>query len=304
MDGKCGDHSVDVVVFGEGRGEGGFRGIPTVLGMGQKAGECLCRQASLFVCASQPVTRQHQTASFWLIAPPMAQSFWLIAPPPNPLGSLPPPHSPKVTLPEAEYRANVPRLSAQLSAEHVRGVHEDALPLGLHAALKLGCVVKVRGEGRVGGPRCMGAGLDGGASASACPRREMATYHSSCHTSLPHPLQVHQPSQSKSLAADWTLEDFQVSTRTAPRSLQSLYFLHSSFSLLLQSSSLTALAPPPPPPSPPQMRTGTDSSYLEGEGPDGLGPLRYAALYSSWDAAQVRSGGGRETDSVRTLKGR
>ena len=35
------------------------------------------------------------------------------------------------------------------------------------------------------------------------------------------------------------------------------------------------------------MRTGTDSSYLEGEGPDGLGPLRYAALYSSWDAAQV-----------------
>ena len=37
------------------------------------------------------------------------------------------------------------------------------------------------------------------------------------------------------------------------------------------------------------MKTGTESSYLEGEGPDGLGPLRYAALYSSWDAAQVCS---------------
>ena len=49
----------------------------------------------------------------------------------------------QVTLSEAEYCANVPRLSAQLSAEHVRGVHEDALPLALNAALRLGCVVKV-----------------------------------------------------------------------------------------------------------------------------------------------------------------
>ena len=45
----------------------------------------------------------------------------------------------------------MPRLSAQLSSEHVRGVYEDALPLGLHAALKLGCVIKVGMMGGGGG---------------------------------------------------------------------------------------------------------------------------------------------------------
>ena len=52
-------------------------------------------------------------------------------------------------------------------------------------------------------------------------------------------------SQGKSLAADWTLQDF-------------------------------------------QMKTSTECGYLDEEGPDGLGPLRYVAMYSSWDAAQVR----------------
>ena len=161
-----------------------------------------------------------------------------------------------MTLPEAEYRANVPRLSAQLSAEHVRGVHEDALPLGLHAALKLGCVVKVGGEGgeewtgALQGVGPGGRGRTGGVWGEGRPKCTLAeqwphfllvTLHP------PPPLQVHQPSQSKSLAADWTLEDFQVGRG---QYLGLLSYLPSSLSVLPQPppSSFTASDPPPPPP--------------------------------------------------------
>ena len=37
----------------------------------------------------------------------------------------------------------------------------------------------------------------------------------------------------------------------------------------------------------PQAASGADASYLEEAGPDGLGPMRYIALYSSHDASQV-----------------
>jgi hypothetical protein len=85
---------------------------------------------------------------------------WLSSPSPS--------HS-QISLPEAEYHASIPRLSALLSADSVHAVYEDAMPLQLHAALQLGCVVEV----------------------------------------LPG-------SQSKSLAADWQLNDFQVGWREKP----------------------------------------------------------------------------------------
>lgn len=48
-----------------------------------------------------------------------------------------------MVLPEAEYREGAPELSAALSAEHVRGVYEERMPLDMHAALTLGCCVTV-----------------------------------------------------------------------------------------------------------------------------------------------------------------
>ncbi|KAG1663133.1 hypothetical protein FOA52_000655 [Chlamydomonas sp. UWO 241] len=104
----------------------------------------------------------------------------------------------EAVLPETEYMSQFARLSAALSAEHVRAVYEDAMPLEMHAALQLGCVVKVA-----------------------------------------------PGSQSKSLAADWQLSDF-------------------------------------------LPKTVVDVPYLEESGPDGLGPLRYVALYSSADASGAR----------------
>lgn len=88
--------------------------------------------------------------------------------PPHPLltllsSQLPPAPHPQLTLPEDQYRAELPRLSTLLSAEHVRGVYEDGVPLELGAALQLGSVVKVQ-----------------------------------------------QGARSKSLAANWALQDFQV----------------------------------------------------------------------------------------------
>ena len=74
-----------------------------------------------------------------------------------------PPLIPQLTLPEDQYRAELPRLSTLLAAEHVRGVYEDGVPLELGAALQLGSVVKVQ-----------------------------------------------QGARSKSLAANWALQDFQV----------------------------------------------------------------------------------------------
>ena len=38
-----------------------------------------------------------------------------------------------------------------------------------------------------------------------------------------------------------------------------------------------------------QMRTTTECGYLDGGGADGLGALRFAALYGSWDAARARA---------------
>jgi len=38
-----------------------------------------------------------------------------------------------------------------------------------------------------------------------------------------------------------------------------------------------------------QMRTTTECAYLGGGGPDGLGALRFAGLYASWDAARGRA---------------
>ena len=38
-----------------------------------------------------------------------------------------------------------------------------------------------------------------------------------------------------------------------------------------------------------QMRTTTECNYLEGEGPEGMGPLRQILLYHSQDAARGRS---------------
>ncbi|KAK9830879.1 hypothetical protein WJX81_001263 [Elliptochloris bilobata] len=38
-----------------------------------------------------------------------------------------------------------------------------------------------------------------------------------------------------------------------------------------------------------EMRTTTECAYLSGDGPDGLGALRYAALYASWDATRARA---------------
>jgi len=47
---------------------------------------------------------------------------------------------------------------------------------------------------------------------------------------------------------------------------------------------------PPPAPVLPQARTATECSYLEGSGPDDLGPaLRHVALYSSTDGNRGRS---------------
>jgi hypothetical protein len=37
------------------------------------------------------------------------------------------------------------------------------------------------------------------------------------------------------------------------------------------------------------MRTTTECAYLGGGGPDGLGALRFAGLYASWDAARTRA---------------
>lgn len=48
-----------------------------------------------------------------------------------------------MVLPESEYREGAPELSAALSAEHVQGVYEERMPLAMHAALTLGCVVTV-----------------------------------------------------------------------------------------------------------------------------------------------------------------
>ncbi|GAX75625.1 hypothetical protein CEUSTIGMA_g3069.t1 [Chlamydomonas eustigma] len=127
----------------------------------------------------------------------------------------------QVTMPEPEYRCNVSRLSAQLSAEHIHAVYEDALPLGLHAALQLGCVVKVQDSISLLG------------SINSC-------------NIAPHIKQVNQSSQKKSLAGDWNLKDF-------------------------------------------QMKTSVECPYLEGDGPDGLGPLSYVSLYFSWDTTQSRA---------------
>ena len=166
-----------------------------------------------------------------------------------------------MTLPEAEYRANVPRLSAQLSAEHVRGVHEDALPLGLHAALKLGCVVKVGGEGGEEGMGALqglgqeGGGQDGGRWGEV--RLKCMPSQSNDHTSPgsilsilsppPH-LQVHQPSQSKSLAADWTLEDFQVwGGSTSVVHFPAFFLLPLAYAPSLFPHSFCTPPPPPPP---------------------------------------------------------
>ena len=38
-----------------------------------------------------------------------------------------------------------------------------------------------------------------------------------------------------------------------------------------------------------QMRTTTECAYLSGGGPDGLGALRFAALYGSWEATRARA---------------
>ncbi|KAG2442618.1 hypothetical protein HXX76_002703 [Chlamydomonas incerta] len=59
-----------------------------------------------------------------------------------------PQHLYRVTLPEAAYRAEAPRLAAALSAEHVAGVYEDRLPAALPAVLALGCVVSVAQDSR------------------------------------------------------------------------------------------------------------------------------------------------------------
>jgi hypothetical protein len=40
---------------------------------------------------------------------------------------------------EADYHVSCPELAVQLAADHVQGVFEERLPLGLHAALQLGC---------------------------------------------------------------------------------------------------------------------------------------------------------------------
>lgn len=53
-----------------------------------------------------------------------------------------------MTLPEAAYRSEAPRLAAALSAEHVAGVYEDRLPAALPAVLALGCVVSVAQDSR------------------------------------------------------------------------------------------------------------------------------------------------------------
>lgn len=37
------------------------------------------------------------------------------------------------------------------------------------------------------------------------------------------------------------------------------------------------------------MRTTTECEYLGGGGPDGLGALRFAALYASWEATRARA---------------
>lgn len=50
-------------------------------------------------------------------------------------------------------------------------------------------------------------------------------------------------------------------------------------------------APAPPPQTPPPSRQYADTTrcgYLEGEGPEGLGPLRYLSLYQSADAGRGR----------------
>lgn len=37
------------------------------------------------------------------------------------------------------------------------------------------------------------------------------------------------------------------------------------------------------------MRTTAECGYLDGGGADGLGALRFAALYGSWDTARARA---------------
>ena len=84
----------------------------------------------------------------------------------------------QVTLSEAEYCANVPRLSAQLSAEHVRGVHEDALPLALNAAHRLGCVVQVgiKAGGALGWERRGGCRMGNGYGNHFLPICDMSLF--------------------------------------------------------------------------------------------------------------------------------
>jgi DNA polymerase epsilon subunit 1 len=105
----------------------------------------------------------------------------------------------QLTMPEADWQANINQLSLQLLAAGARGVYESQLPLAASAALSLGCVVTVAPAAR---RRPLGEGFD----------------------------------------------------------------LHEL-----------------------QMRTTTQYTYLEGSGPDGLGLLRYAALYHSTDSLGQRS---------------
>ena len=51
---------------------------------------------------------------------------------------------------EAEYQESATELSLTLAASHVKGVWEERLPLGLHAALSVGCVTALlpRARGR------------------------------------------------------------------------------------------------------------------------------------------------------------
>ena len=37
------------------------------------------------------------------------------------------------------------------------------------------------------------------------------------------------------------------------------------------------------------MRTTTECGYLDGGGADGLGALRFTALYGSWDSTRARA---------------